>query len=175
MPVSKPVTPPEPTPLGGKGFLGCLGLAVLLIILGFVFQSSEPKPSSLTPEQREELSRLVGNYEGMSTPQGGIGTQWASGWTARFTLNESNRLKCECVLTLYQKPATADRLCSEIVDVRYQDSEKPGYVQVAAGGSSNKERWSLYVESPVLKSGKEITTVLLHDKEFGDCVLSRQQ
>jgi hypothetical protein len=169
-----PANSMEPAPSGGKGCLGCLVIIVLLIVLGIMFRPSWIRPwaSSLNPAQRTELGRLIGKFEGFSYPQDIFSTGRRNNWTARFYTDEANRLKCECALIYIQRDEGGREAFREIVNVQYQDSEKPGYIKIAS--SDDNEQWKIYVESPVLKSGKEITSIMVCYENFEQCILHRQ-
>jgi len=169
---ASPAYSPEHAPSGSKGCLGCLGMIVLLIVLGVMFLPSWHWARSLNPAQRAELSRLIGNFEGVSSSQDIFPSQWAIDWQVDFFLNDANQLMCKCVPELYQNNLRPTGVLLETVEVQYQDSGKPGYIKIAS--SRDHERWKIYVESSVLKSGKEITSAMLYDDEFGQCILNRR-
>jgi hypothetical protein len=169
---ASPAYSPEHAPSGSKGCLGCLGMIVLLIVLGVMFLPSWHWARSLNPAQRAELSRLIGNFEGVSSSQDIFPSQWAIDWQVHFFLDDANRLKCECAPAYYQNNLRTHVIFTETVDVRYNDSGKPGYIRIARSGQD--ERWNIYIESSVLKSGNEITSLMLYDRDFGQCNLHRQ-
>jgi hypothetical protein len=171
-----PANSPESAPSGGEGCLGCLGLIVLLIVLlillGVMFRPSGSGASSLNPSQRAELSRLAGIFERRVSPKDLSPTQWGIDWQVHFFLDNANQLKCECAPSYIQNHSTPIPVFIETVDVQYQDSGKPGYTKIAS--SRNHERWNIYVESAVLKSEKEITTIIIYDDDWGQFILHRR-
>jgi hypothetical protein len=145
-------------------------MIVLLVVIGFMFRPAWPWASSLTPAQRAELSRLPGSFEGIPSSENAFASQLAVDWRVRFYLNDANKLKCECAPAFYQRNTTSV-VFTETVNVHYHDSKLPGYIEIANSGQGR--RWKIYVESSVLKSGKPITSVMLYDDDFGQCILQR--
>lgn len=158
-----------------KGGLGCLVVLVVLAALGVVLWSHLNRTKELTPEQRAELTRLIGHFEGASTDSAvTLAPQWEVVWKVDFSINKSNQLVCDCVPVLYQNGSEQHPFFTlESTPVHYDDREsgKTGIVEVAS--SKQHRGWKIYVEQPALQSGDAIDSILLKSDDFGQCTLHR--
>jgi len=145
-----------------------------LTVVGVLLWASWPRSTRLTPGQHEELGRLAGHFEGVASNNIPLATPWEIVWRADFSTNNAGQLLCTCAPVLDQNSLAGKALFVEIVPLQYQDSGKPGYVEVAAGKSVNGNGWRIYAEDSVLKSGREIDSVLMDDDDYGQCLLNRR-